>query len=207
MVWCDIVWCDMVWCGMIWYSMVCDMVWYGVLWYGMVWCDLVWCDSGIISRGHGKHKHWYSSAHSSSCCLRKQTLPVWEQPPDFLLGASSPCPGKGRQWEEDQSHSSSSLPGTALLQGWTFTSATGNFSIWHPIANNISNPNLTHFWSSCLLPSKCVVVVLCRHGYFRKNVNSLEEGESSPVYSLLSYTESCNNVLLGIFLFMFTLGL
>lgn len=94
MVWCDIVWCDMVWYGMIWYSMVCDMVWYGVLWYGMVWCDLVWCDSGIISRGHGKHKHWYSSAHSSSCCLRKQTLPVWEQPPDFLLGASSPCPGK-----------------------------------------------------------------------------------------------------------------
>lgn len=52
-----------------------------------------------------------------------------------------------------------------------------------------------------------MIVIVCRLVYFNENVNSLEEGEPGTVYSLLSYTESCNNVSLDIFLLsVFTLG-
>ena len=96
---------------------------------------------------------------------------------------------------------------SALFQGWRFTSAAGNFSTWCHIANNVSSLNLIHFWSNYLLPSKCVIVIVCRLVYFHEDVNSLQEGELGTVYSLLSYTESCNNVLLDIFLLsVFTLG-
>ena len=51
-----------------------------------------------------------------------------------------------------------------------------------------------------------MLVIVCRLVYFDENVNSLEKGELGTVYCLLSYTESCSNVLLNIFLMsVFTL--
>lgn len=88
--------------------------------------------------------------------LRKQILPVWEQPPDSLAG----------QWEEDQS--------LYFFSPWScsVSEVESDISCWQQL-HVVHVPSCQQYFfpkPDRFLKQLCKVVILCRLVYFPKNV-------------------------------------